>query len=76
MWPNDSTKTVTHQTIYNVIYLHPLGELKRELIACLCHHNQVRKPCSQGAYRRSQIADMQSIHIRLPEVGDWLIPGY
>jgi hypothetical protein len=29
---------------YNAIYLHPRGELKRELIACLRHHNQVRNP--------------------------------
>ena len=42
MWPNDSNLTVSHETIYNAIYLHPRGELKRELIACLRHHNQVR----------------------------------
>lgn len=33
MWPDDSEKTVSHETIYNAIYLHPRGELKRELIA-------------------------------------------
>jgi IS30 family transposase len=43
MWPDDSDKTVSHETIYNAIYLHPRAELKRELIACLRHHNQVRK---------------------------------
>src|SRR4051812_39979772 len=37
MWPDDSEKTVSHETIYNAIYLHPRGELKRELIACLRH---------------------------------------
>lgn len=76
MWPNDSNMTVSHETIYNAIYLHPRGELKRELIACLRHHNQVRKPRSQGADRRNQIQDMQSIHIRPPEVEDRLIPGH
>ncbi len=76
MWPNDSAETVSHETIYNAIYLHPRGELKRELIACLRHHNQVRKPRSQGADRRNQIVDMQSIHIRPPEVEDRLIPGH
>ena len=39
MWPDDSEKTVSPETIYNAIYLHPRGELKRELIACLRHHN-------------------------------------
>lgn len=76
MWPNESRKTVSHETIYNAIYLHPRGELKRELIACLRHHNQVRKPRSRGADRRGQIPDMQSIHIRPPEVEDRLIPGH
>lgn len=68
MWPDDSDNTVSHETIYNAIYLHPRGELKRELIACLRHHNQVRKPRSRGADRRGQIKDMQSIHMRPPEI--------
>ena len=76
MWPDDSDKTVSHETIYNAIYLHPRAELKRELIACLRHHNQVRKPRSRGVDRRGQIKDMQSIHIRPPEIEDRLIPGH
>ncbi len=76
MWPNETDKTVSHETIYNAIYLHPRGELKRELIACLRHHNQVRKPRSRGTDRRGQIKDMQSIHIRPPEIEDRVIPGH
>jgi transposase, IS30 family len=76
LWPDNPEKSVSHETIYNAIYLHPRGELKRELIACLRHHNQVRKPRSRGTDRRSQIPDMQSIHIRPPEVADRLIPGH
>jgi IS30 family transposase len=72
--PTESDKTVSHETIYNAIYLHPRGELKRELIACLRHHNQVRKPLSRGTDRRGQIKDMQSIHIRPPEIEDRVIP--
>jgi len=76
MWPTETDKTVSHETIYNAIYLHPRGELKRELIACLRHHNQVRKPRSGGTNRRGQIKDMQSIHIRPPEIEDRVIPGH
>lgn len=76
MWPDDSDKTVSHETIYNAIYLHPRGELKRELIACLRHHNQQRLPRSRGVDRRGRIKDMQSIHIRPPEIEDRLIPGH
>ena len=67
---------MSHKTIYNAIYVHPRGELKRELIACLRHHNQSRKPRSRGTDRRGQIPDMQSIHIRPPEIEDRAIPGH
>ena len=76
LWPDNPEKFVSHEAIYNAIYVHPRGELKRELIACLRHHNQVRKPRSRGTDRRSQIPDMQSIHIRPPEIEDRLIPGH
>ena len=76
MWPSDSSQTVSHETIYNAIYVHPRGELKRELIACLRHHNKTRKPRSRGLDRSRQIADMNSIKIRPPEIEDRLIPGH
>jgi hypothetical protein len=76
LWLYNSKKSVSHETICNAIYLHPRGELKRELIACLRHHNQVRKPCSRGDDRRYQIQDMQSIHIRPAEVEDRAVAGH
>lgn len=76
LWPNNPERAVSHETIYNAIYVHPRGELKRELIACLRHHNQSRKPRSRGTDRRGQIPDMQSIHIRPPEIEDRTIPGH
>ena len=66
MWPDDSSKMVFHETIYNALYLHLRGGPKREMIAWLRHHNQVRKPRSRGVDRRGLIKDMQSIHIRPP----------
>jgi IS30 family transposase len=32
---DDSSKMVSHETIYNAIYVMPSGELRAELIACL-----------------------------------------
>ena len=58
------------------LQLLPRGELKRELIACLRHHKQSRKPRSRGTDRRGQIPDMQSIHIRPPKIEDRAIPGF
>ena len=45
LWPDNPEKSVSHETIYNAIYLHPRGELKRELVACLRHHNRCRWNC-------------------------------
>ena len=35
MWPDRPELHVSHETIYNAIYAHPKGELRKELIACL-----------------------------------------
>ncbi|OIQ72713.1 integrase core domain protein [mine drainage metagenome] len=67
---------VSHETIYNAIYAHPKGELRRELIACLRQGRSKRMPRSRGTDRRGQIPDMVSIHVRPPEVGDRLMPGH
>jgi transposase, IS30 family len=75
-WPDNREKSVSHETIYTAIYRQPRGAFKSELISCLRHHNQIRKPRSKGKDRRNQIKDMQSIHIRPAEVGDRLIPGH
>ena len=58
------------------MYLHPRGELKREMIACLRHYIQVRKPRSRGVNRRGLIKNMQSIYMRPPEVENRIIPGH
>jgi len=39
LWPINSEKSLSHETIYNAIYMHPHGGLKRDLTACLRHHN-------------------------------------
>jgi IS30 family transposase len=74
--PDDRRGRVSHETIYQAIYLHPRGELRRELIACLRHGHASRLPRSRGKDRRSQIPDMKSIHIRPPEVETRLVPGH
>lgn len=76
MWPNDYEKAISHETIFNAIYLHPCGELKREQIACLSHHNQVRKPRNRGTDRDGMNQDMQRIHIRPPWIVGRVIPGH
>ena len=74
--PSEATKRVSHETIYNVIYAQPRGELRKELIACLRMARAKRWPRSKGEDRRGHMADMLSIHIRPPEIEDRQFPGH
>ena len=74
--PSDASMRASHETIYNVIYAQPRGELKRELIACLRMARAKRWPRSRGEDRRGQMADLLSIHVRPPEVADRQFPGH
>ena len=72
----EAAKRVSHETIYNVIYAQPRGELRRELIACLRLTRAKRWPRSRGEDRRGQMADLLSIHVRPPEIEDRQFPGH
>ncbi|MEC5218562.1 IS30 family transposase [Actimicrobium sp. GrIS 1.19] len=76
MYPDDPHLRVSHETIYTALYAMPRGELRRDLIACLRQGNDARRPRSRGTDRRGSIPEMQSLHIRPPEVADRLIPGH
>lgn len=76
MWPEETDLHVSHETIYNAIYAHPKGELRKALLACLRQGRSTRRPRSAGEDRRGQIPEMVSIHVRPPEVNDRLMPGH
>jgi IS30 family transposase len=76
LYPKGHEYRVSHETIYNCIYAQPVGELKRDLIACLRQAKNKRVPRSKGQDRRGQIADMLSIHVRPPEIEDRQFPGH
>lgn len=75
-FPDAASYRVSHETIYSAVYLVPRGELRKELIGCLRQGRSTRKPRTRGTDRRGQIPDMQSIHVRPPEIEDRLIPGH
>ena len=68
---------MSYETIYNCIYAQPVGELRKDLIACLRHTHNKRVPRSKGTDRRGQMPHMLSIHMRPPEVEeDRQFPGH
>jgi IS30 family transposase len=76
IYPKGHKSRVSHETIYNCIYAQPVGELRRELVACLRQAHNKRTPRSKGQDRPGQIPDMLSIHVRPPEIEDRQFPGH
>lgn len=76
MHPDQPAQRVSHETIYHTLYAMPRGELRRELIACLRWSRDKRRSKTRAPDGRGHIAEMQSIHLRPPEVVDRLIPGH
>ena len=74
--PSDAAQRASHETIYNVIYAQPRGELRKELVACLRMARAKRWPRSKGEDRRGQMANLLSIHVRPPEIEDRQFPGH
>jgi transposase, IS30 family len=74
--PDEASQRASHETIYNVIYAQPRGELRKELIACLRMARAKRWSRAKGEDRRGQIAELLSIHVRPPEIEDRQLPGH
>ena len=74
--PDDLSQRVSHETIYQHIYAHPAGELRKVLIDALRQGHQKRRPRSRGKDRRGGIRNMRSIRERPEEAQSREIPGH
>jgi IS30 family transposase len=68
--------TVSHETIYQYIYVQTKGELKKELTAYLRQRKPRRQSRKLETEKRGTIPDMISISQRPVEVEDRIIPGH
>jgi len=77
-YPLDMEMQISHEAIYQYIYVLPRGELKRTLIQALRQEHAYRhkKKTSKPTETRGQIADMLSIEERPVEVEDRTVPGH
>ena len=81
-FPDDPEMWVSHETIYQSLYVQGRGGLRRELTACLRTGRAVRKNQRQAQVRRARqgelgrIKDMVMISERPPEIADRAVPGH
>ncbi|WP_081287468.1 IS30 family transposase, partial [Mycobacterium asiaticum] len=75
-YPDDAEMWVSHETIYQAIYVQGRGSLRRELHRCLRTGRALRKPQRRADSRRTRIPDMINISQRPPEVEDRAVPGH
>jgi len=74
--PDDSSQRVSHETIYQYIYAHPAGALKKLLVDALRKGHQKRLSRNRGKDRRGGIKNMRSIRERPEEAQSRAIPGH
>jgi IS30 family transposase len=74
-FPDDPSMRISHETIYQSLFVQGRGELRRELARCLRSGRTKRRP--QGFVdKRGKIADMVMISDRPAEIEHRAVPGH
>ena len=74
-FPDDPMMWVSHETIYQTLFVQGRGELRRELTRCLRSGRTTRKP-KNHLDNRGHLKDMVMISERPAEVADRAVPGH
>ncbi|AUA10017.1 Integrase core domain protein [Streptomyces malaysiensis subsp. malaysiensis] len=76
-FPNRPEMHVTHETIYQALYVQGRGELRRDLTKALRTGRAMRRPHHQSYKRQPRMArDMVMISERPAEAADRAVPGH
>ncbi len=76
-FPEDATMRISHEAIYQSLYVQGRGALRRELTACLRTGRALRVPRARTRGRgKSHIAPEVMISERPAEAGDRAVPGH
>lgn len=74
-FPDDPEMWVSHEAIYQAIYVQGRGSLRRELHQCLRTGRAVRRSQNVSGERRGRIRDMVMISDRPAAFSDRAVPG-
>ena len=76
-FPHDETMRISHEAIYQALYVQGRGALRRELTACLRSGRALRVPRERTRARgKSFVSPMIMIAERPAEVADRAVPGH
>jgi IS30 family transposase len=75
-YPERPEMQVSHETIYQSLFVQSRGALRRELTQHLRRRRVLRQPRRRTAGRRGQLPDMVLISARPAEVADRAVPGH
>ena len=75
-FPNDPEMWVSHETIYQSLFVQGRGSLRKDLHACLRSGRTMRRPQSRHYDGRGHIPNMIMISERPAEIKDRAVPGH
>jgi transposase, IS30 family len=75
-FPDDSELWVSHEAIYQALYVQGRGALRRELHQCLRTKRAIRRSQRAPGTRSGRIPNMVNISQRPAEVEDRAVPGH
>ena len=75
-YPGDEEMRVSHETIYQSLFVQGKGALRKELWRSLRTGRAIRRPQGRAASTKGQIRDMVMISERPAEVEDRAVPGH
>jgi len=74
--PDEPEWWVSHEAIYQAVFVQAKGELRKELAACLRSGRARRRPQGRATASGSTIKDMVNISERPAEANDRAVPGH
>jgi IS30 family transposase len=75
-FPDDASMRISHEAIYQALYVQSRGALKRELVACLRTGRALRVPRTRASRGKTFVTNEVMISQRPAEAADRAVPGH